>query len=170
MKTSLYAFNVNTIQSGKTHSLGDRCWETLLFRHNLNGKAPPFAALEATRQHGGKNELHRVHLSHRLPRMLHRRWKKGETNGKANQLHEKESCHLSNIHCVLCHSVFFFPTGHIFKIEFWKPYALLTPFMLYQFTDSFYLLLCLVFLSLFVFMCPDLANAVCSWHLFNPTC
>ena len=36
--------------------------------------------------------------------------KNGETNGKANQLHEKESCHLSDIHSVLCRSVFFPPS------------------------------------------------------------
>lgn len=62
--------------------------------------------------------------------------KRGETNGKANQLHEKESCHLSNIHSVLCrYFVFSLPTAHIFEIEFWKPYTLLTPFMLHQFTE-----------------------------------
>ncbi len=46
--------------------------------------------------------------------------KRGETNGKANQLHEKESCHLSNIHSVLCRSVFlffFFPSN---GAHFWN--------------------------------------------------
>lgn len=66
--------------------------------------------------------------------------KKGETNGKANQLHKKKkSCHLSNIHCSLSLVFFFFllPAAHNFEIEFWKPYTLLTAFMLYQFTAFF---------------------------------
>lgn len=69
--------------------------------------------------------------------------KKGETNGKANQLHEKESCHLSNIHRSVMFFFFFLPAAHIFKIEFWKPYTLLTAFMLYQLTVFFSNLLAL---------------------------
>lgn len=43
-----------------------------------------------------------------------------ETNGKANQLHQKESCHLSNINSLPCHSAFFLffpppPSGSHFQ-------------------------------------------------------
>lgn len=104
--------------------------------------------------------------------MLHKRWKKGGNKWQSKSITWKRImspvkytlCSVS-----LCFFFFFLPTAHIFEIEFWKPYTLLTPFMLHQFTevDSF---LSFFFFTpaLFLFCFHDIKSnkqAVCSWHL-----
>lgn len=65
---------------------------------------------------------------------------KDEKMGKqmAKQINYTKRNHVTcQIHSVLCHSAPLpLPTAHIFVIDFFKkPYTLLTPFMLHQFTE-----------------------------------
>lgn len=98
---------------------------------------------------------------------------KDEKRGKqmANQINYTKKNHVTcQIYTLFYVAVFFLPTSRtFFEIEFWKPYTLLTPFMLHQFTevDSFF---SLSFSS--VSMSPNLINRVFVRGinvLFNPT-
>lgn len=79
--------------------------------------------------------------------MLQKVWKKRETNGKANQLHEKDMSAVKYTHSFS----FFLPAAHILRIQFGKPYILLTNFMLHQFTEAGTTHLFCWFLVLFFF-------------------
>lgn len=120
-------------------------WGKLLFCHNLCWKAPLFIAVEAAQQCGGKNELHQVHLSHQLPLLCSTKMKKGGKQMAKQINYTKKNhvtCQIYTLFFVAVFLSFFFfpPTAHIFEIEFWKPYTLLTPFMLHQFSqvDSYF--------------------------------
>lgn len=106
---SLSSLCKNTMRTEKSMYSGRhmfRKWGTLIFCHNLRRSSThcsPHWRLPSRRWSGGgrgKKKMNSRFIYHAscLLRSTKDEKKGGKTNGKANQLHEKESCHLSNIH------------------------------------------------------------------------